>query len=157
MTTFTTISAAQAAGFTLGSTRRFETYRGCHIAGCDISGRSGGLQNFGYSFALRAEVPADVNGCEYGVTDFSPNFGHTETITLTETLNKMRQPGCYVAAFSPAALATAKREARAWIDAWFDAHPEAVTRVAENERANAERAARRDAKRHTRLAAKGLI
>lgn len=116
MNQFKTSDEARAAGYKNASPGRLDTYRGCHIVSCDVSGPN----ERGYAFAIKVDIPESISGTPYGDSP-AERFGVSESIWLTEAKNKINDRGSFTLMYSAGSMEIALRDARSYIDRYLAA------------------------------------
>jgi hypothetical protein len=142
MATFKTKSEMLEAGFV--PVKNFaHSYRGIRLYVRDTSGSN----SYGYASTIFAAMPHRID--ERATQLFDIEFGEATTVWLTDELNKIKQPGCFILAFSPqtieATIARANREIDAYRKTITDemvAAADEEDRLAAEALAQADRAAR---------------
>ena len=150
---FERIADAIRAGYAEASRFR-QKYRGFIIKAVDVSG--GRWFGYDYSLSVRPdreeiwdaviwrEVPFDCHQC----------FGRSVSVSASQDLNRIKQPGCFLPMFDPATLEAGLRAARTEIDGFWHANSALAGEVAAIDAAKCERQSARDRRRAEKLAAK---
>ncbi len=145
MPTFRTESEMINAGF-VPAKAFSHSYRGIGLYARDTSGG----RSFGYAFTIFAALSHRIDQCCTSLFDIE--FGHATFVWLTDELNQLRRPGCFVMAFSPTTIAAAVSRAELEIDSYrMVVTEEMVFAADEQDRIAREASAQEDRERRAKI------
>ena len=129
MHAFRSFEDARCHGFVPAvASRAYGHYRGCTIAGFDMSN----MRRLGLVYCLRAIIPEEFTSNYMGVTS-DAYFGVSEPVRIIARENASRNQSALddlepkvIQMFSEQVLAGARDGSRQWINQWFAYHPKAV-------------------------------